>query len=319
MARQGIEMNPKFLRLSQALHQLSSMMGDALARGLLEQLWDSAYTAADDNVGEAGDLEARAKWRGPAGALAELLAAEVGGRAGFIEPDEERGGFRLHDFWEHAPPWVRKKAECEARRKAAGKTISDLRREAGRIGAAARKSKTTCQQEHEHLPDHLLQGQQSADRLPVQTVAKDPLGKGREGKGYIAPEQTVDRLLAKQPPLPLEPEQPEQPVTASDLDAVYKLYPRKRGRTAGMAIAVKEVVTRRDLADFTDAVNAFARSMTDEERPDDKILYFSTFMLNWRDWVPPPEERAEQADKLERAKRRGEAAQAAEESGRSFL
>lgn len=124
------------------------------------------------------------------------------------------------------------------------------------------------------------------------------------------------RGVAPQPPAKLE--QPLPSVSQADLDAVYQAFPRHRGRSAGMELARREIVTASDLADLKCAVNAFAAAMAQEERPDDKILYFSTFMGSWRDWLPSPEERAEEQEKLAHAKLRGDAARANEESGRSF-
>lgn len=192
MARQGIDSNDKFRRLAQAMHRLCGGMGEALARGLLEQLWDTAYQAADDNVGEAEDIEARAKWRGDPGELFRLLAQPVCGKMGFVEPDE-RGGYRLHDFWEHCPPWVKRKAQTEAKRKAAGKTISDLRRE------AASKRSANGQQIADQLPAN---GQQMVDRLP----AKDQIGKGKgRDREREEGEQVALALTTQEPPAQKEP------------------------------------------------------------------------------------------------------------------
>lgn len=132
MARAGLDKHRKFLRLARVLDAVATGMGELLARGALETLWDAAYERADDYLGDADDVEIAAKWRGARGVLFEALLNAGGPHTpGFIEPDE-RGGYRVHDLWEHAPPWVKRKAGLAQARAAAGKTISDIRREAGK-------------------------------------------------------------------------------------------------------------------------------------------------------------------------------------------
>lgn len=52
---------------------------------------------------------------------------------GFIE-EREDGLYYVHDFFDHAPDYVRKRAEREAARTQSGRTLSGIRAEAGRKG-----------------------------------------------------------------------------------------------------------------------------------------------------------------------------------------
>lgn len=294
MARQGIESNPKFLRLAQALHSYSQGMGEALARGLLEQLWDAAYTAADDNVGEAEDIEARVRWRGPAGALASILSAHACGRVGFIEPDDERGGFKLHDFWEHAPPWVKRKAENDAKRRESGKTISDLRSEAGKRGQEAKKAN----------------GQPFADQLQTACCEVGSKRSGREGKGR-------EGKVKDQTPLP--PKGGCETSPDLDFEAAYAAYPRKEGKTRGMETLRKTLKTQADLDDFLLAIGNYTHKCRVDEIEPKYVKHFSTFVNNWRDYAPTDEDR-EQAALAKRAAAHfaAEAAKAEAEPGAGY-
>ncbi len=172
MARLDLGENQKFKRLALALNSLCCGMGAQLARGLLETLWNAAYERADDFLGDADDVEISADWKGARGDLVKLLAHVPAGKAaGFIEFDESRGGYVVHDLEMHAPAWVKKKMATAAARKAAGKTLSDVRRE------AASGSKTTVAiQTAISLPAN---DEQTDNQLP----AKFGYGTGRDGTG----------------------------------------------------------------------------------------------------------------------------------------
>ncbi len=179
MARAGLDENRKFKRLARALDAVSGGMGDVFARGVLETLWSSAYERADDWIGDADDVEIAARWRGTRGALFDALLHPGGLDVGFIEPDPDRGGYRVHDFWTHAPPWVKEKAQREAIRKAAGKSLSEQRAEAGRIGRAKQLQATTGQPV-EQLPE---EPGQPHGQEPDACRANPSPGLGRAGQG----------------------------------------------------------------------------------------------------------------------------------------
>jgi hypothetical protein len=144
MARIGLTLDRKFRRLSRALDDVQVGFGEVLARGALELLWDAAYEAADDFIGDVVDVEAAARWRGNEGVLLAALRDAGGeGRAGFIDeggtewwPDGKPGTYRVHDLWDHAPDFVKGRAERELAREEKGETISSLRAAAGRKGRA---------------------------------------------------------------------------------------------------------------------------------------------------------------------------------------
>ena len=152
MGRPGLSLDKKFRRLAHDLDDFQAGFGRMLARGSLELLWDTAYESCTDEVGDAFDVEAAAEWRGPAGRLVKaLLEAGGPGKAGFIEeggsswwPEGTPGTYRVHDLWDHAPEYARKRAEREEEREEKGKTIKEMRAEAGRKGAQRTNAKRSA-------------------------------------------------------------------------------------------------------------------------------------------------------------------------------
>lgn len=141
MGRPGLPLDWKFRRLARALDGLQAGFGAILARGALEQLWDTAYEAGDDYLGDADDVEAAAGWNGRTGMLTDALASAGGeGRAGFIEeggsqwwPEGNPDTYRVHDLYDHAPEYVRKRMDREAAREARGETLTEIRAQAARV------------------------------------------------------------------------------------------------------------------------------------------------------------------------------------------
>jgi hypothetical protein len=105
-------------------------------------------------------------------------------------------------------------------------------------------------------------------------------------------------------------------VTDADLEAVYRRYPRKEGKTKGMQTARRQIKTPADLADFGAAVDRYAREREGEESQFTK--QFSTFVNCWRDYAPTAEDREQVAIAQAEANRRAAAAAAREESGEGF-
>lgn len=129
MARPGLLNHRKFRRLCDSL-----ALPEPYVLGLLECLWSVAYEAGDELVGDARDVELACRWPGERGMLASALASAGGEHsAGFVEEVPGQPGiFRVHDLFDHAPEYVRRRAQREEARRASGKTISDLRRDAVR-------------------------------------------------------------------------------------------------------------------------------------------------------------------------------------------
>lgn len=116
MGRPGLTNHGKFLRLSRILGS------EALARGHLELIWEVGYESGDPRLGAPEDVEAAARWRGEPGALfAALVACKGPSKHGFIE--EVDGFWEIHDLWDHAPDYVRKRAAREAERRTKGRTL----------------------------------------------------------------------------------------------------------------------------------------------------------------------------------------------------
>lgn len=125
MARPTLGTHPKF-------HRLSAMLGGrAVARGSLELIWDCAYASGDPVIGDSMTLEASADWRGDPGKLTDALVA-----SGFVDvvQTDANGGqlqtFAVHDLEHHAPDYVLKRWEREAKRRENGDTIRTVRQRA---------------------------------------------------------------------------------------------------------------------------------------------------------------------------------------------
>lgn len=134
MGRPGLTKNRKFLRLVRELAPTCKAFAEQVARGALELLWEAAYEKGDDYLGDAADVEAAAHWSGKPDVLCKaLLLAGGEGEPGFIDELSDRPGhYLVHDLYDHAPGYVKKRMEREAQRIQKGKTISDVRREAAK-------------------------------------------------------------------------------------------------------------------------------------------------------------------------------------------
>lgn len=135
MGLPGLRTHRKFRRLVAILR-----IPEAHALGHLQMLWETAWDHLTPTLGDATDVELAAGWVGDHGALAPALVACGGEKPGFLEQGED-GRFVVHDFEEHAPRWVKEKLKKRRELEAEGLSISDLKREAGRRGAASRWQK----------------------------------------------------------------------------------------------------------------------------------------------------------------------------------
>ena len=185
MGRPGLGVNPKFRRLSMVLGSR------ATARGSLELLWETGYESGNDEIGDVVDVELACDWHGEPGTLCDALL-ECGGndKKGFLEPIPEKPGrFRIHDLFDHAPRYVNDRVKRELEREASGKTISQLRSEAGRRGAEEKWAKQNREKD----------GKQMANEIQVL---------GCDGK-WIANDATPVALPL--PPHPIPPLKPSCP------------------------------------------------------------------------------------------------------------
>lgn len=127
MARPGLMRHRKFAQLALAVGD------EALARGHLELIWEVAYENGDDLVGDGPAVEFLSRWKGEAGRLSSALIA-----SGFL--DESDDGLRVHDLWDHAPDYVRKRREREDERTKKGKNLKGPKKSRPPNGAERRQA-----------------------------------------------------------------------------------------------------------------------------------------------------------------------------------
>ena len=70
-----------------------------------------------------------------------------------------------------------------------------------------------------------------------------------------------------------------------DLEAVYRLYPRKIGKTLGMRKLRLQIRSESDYDELLVAVENYAKSV--QGRSMEYIKQFSTFVNCWRDYIQP--------------------------------
>lgn len=80
-----------------------------------------------------------------------------------------------------------------------------------------------------------------------------------------------------------------------DFEAIYKGFPRKRGKTPGLKTCSKEIKTQEDFDNLKKSVCNFSIAMKKENRAMDRIIYFSTFMNQWRDHIEYEKEKEKQS------------------------
>ncbi len=100
MAKDGLFQTTKFKGLCRRLR-----IPRAHALGHLELMWFSAYERLSPDFRSAAQVEDAAEWEGESGVFAETLADPD---IRFLDHDDE--GYVIHDFWEHAPEYIKKRA-----------------------------------------------------------------------------------------------------------------------------------------------------------------------------------------------------------------
>ena len=121
MARPGLAVNVKFRKAVRLLGEPRPHV-----RGYLEMLWETAYENGEPIIGDADAVEAAAEYPGEPGKLFDALMHCGGdGRAGFIEESSESPGqYQVHDLFDHAPDYVRKRRTRELERKDKGRRLN---------------------------------------------------------------------------------------------------------------------------------------------------------------------------------------------------
>ncbi len=74
-------------------------------------------------------------------------------------------------------------------------------------------------------------------------------------------------------------------ITEHDLLQLYKLYGRKRGKTLGMAKAMRQIKTIEQYEQLRRAIENYNRLIEAEGTEPQYVMYFSTFMSQWRDYL----------------------------------
>lgn len=77
---------------------------------------------------------------------------------------------------------------------------------------------------------------------------------------------------------------PPQGAPVLDFEAVYKLYPRKEGKKAGMRLAKSKIRTSGELQLFEAAIRNYAALVVGDDYK--RIKHFSTFVGCWEDYAP---------------------------------
>lgn len=70
-----------------------------------------------------------------------------------------------------------------------------------------------------------------------------------------------------------------------DFESVYKKYPRKEGKSAGIAWLKRHVKTERAFGELHEAVERYQRHCQSERLERQFTPHFSTWVKSYRDWV----------------------------------
>lgn len=114
MARPSLQNNVKFKALVRRLN-----LPRPYVRGLLDTMWDVANESGNPVLGAADDVEAAAEWPGKSGSLFSALRT-----LHFIDVLED-GRWVIHDYWDHAPKYVKNRVAMEAKRKGSFRPKND--------------------------------------------------------------------------------------------------------------------------------------------------------------------------------------------------
>lgn len=74
-------------------------------------------------------------------------------------------------------------------------------------------------------------------------------------------------------------------ITATDIEPIYKKYPRKEGKSAAFKKLISDLKTPEDLKAFEAAVAKYSAACEARGTESKFIKHFSTFANEWRDWL----------------------------------
>ena len=114
MARPSLQNNVKFKALVRRLQ-----LPRPYVRGLLDTMWDVANESGNPTLGNGEDVESAAEWPGTPGTFFSACKD-----IHFVDelPD---GRWVIHDYWDHAPKYVKNRAYMESRRKGSYRPKND--------------------------------------------------------------------------------------------------------------------------------------------------------------------------------------------------
>lgn len=117
MARPTLDTCVKFKRLCQRLG-----LPRPYVKGLLTTMWDVANATGNPYLGGPEDVEAAAEWPGEPGAWFAAMRGDAGGHGAWIDETEPGSNrYRVHDYYDHAPKYVKNRWYMEQRRRRSGK------------------------------------------------------------------------------------------------------------------------------------------------------------------------------------------------------
>lgn len=76
-------------------------------------------------------------------------------------------------------------------------------------------------------------------------------------------------------------------VSVRDLESIYRLYPRKEGKKAGLQRAKVQIKTAEQLERFRMAVTNYCQKLQAEHTLPKFVKHFDTFMSCWEDYLDP--------------------------------
>jgi hypothetical protein len=255
----------KFARLARLIGS------EVLARGHLELLWEVAYENGDDLVGDAGDLEHLAKWTGEAGILASALV-----ESGFIDLDGDR--YRVHDLWDHAPDYVRKRRQRETERQTKGAGLQSLTGQSPpNVGQSPPNGRTRA-------PAPAPAPSQDDDTPPSPPRNAIPSKAERMAELYPATQAVLDALAATGVPV-------DHAAEATTRAKVEQLVTRLPVAVAVAAIRAGHARKGKLFAGwYTDELAAAVRDLDAPPAPQLFVLD-----LSWIDQLPEPRRAAARA------------------------
>lgn len=79
----------------------------------------------------------------------------------------------------------------------------------------------------------------------------------------------------------------EKPKLKFDLESLYRKYPRKQGKSAGLKKLKAAIKSQDDYNQVSTAIDKFIAHHRQAKTEPEYIPFFSTFMSQWTDWTDP--------------------------------